>query len=278
MSFKIRNKRLWFKTSCYILCLTIFSHSPEIWGSSLSIKELNERLFSAIHSNNIALVRSSINAGANIKATNDEGLTAAGLAVEKGYFKIAHYILGIRNQKSRLKNNNTNSTPKDLNMTDLPVQSIKPTAKAIISSQPSSKDPMLLNEAPKAYKKWPKHIPNPFSPNSVPNKTIPIIGPIKESPVKSPISHPIINLKMKAQSSNKAPLKMNKTDIISKNSAPTPIQPLDKTTSKNMADKKAVKLPPKPRKVVQEEVEDSMNKTALEEAIDKVWSRINKIF
>ena len=278
MSFKIRNKRLWFKTSSYILCLTIFSHSPEIWGSSLSIKELNERLFSAIHSNNIALVRSSINAGANINATNDEGLTAAGLAVEKGYFKIAHYILGIRNQKSRLKNNNTNSTPKDLNMMDLPVQSIKPTAKAIISSQPSSKDPMLLNEAPKAHKKWPKHIPNPFSPNSVPDKTIPIIGPIKKSPVKSPISHPIINLKMKAQSLNKAPLKMNKTDIISKNSAPTPIQPLDKTTSKNMADKKAVKLTPKPGKVVQEEVEDSMNKTALEEAIDKVWSRINKIF
>ena len=91
-----------------VLTLAAISNSQEVWGARVSVKELNDRLFSAVFKNNLALVRSSITAGANIKATNNEGLTAAGLAVEKGYFSIAHYILGIINQKSATKKDNTN--------------------------------------------------------------------------------------------------------------------------------------------------------------------------
>ena len=94
-----KNRRVLIRTIVMVLALAAILNPPEVWGTSVPVKELNDRLFSAVFYNNLALVRSSITAGANIKATNNEGLTAAGLAVEKGYFSIAHYILGVHKPK-----------------------------------------------------------------------------------------------------------------------------------------------------------------------------------
>ena len=98
---KIRkNKRALIKTILLVLTLIGITDRQIAWGSNHSLQELNSRLFKAVFDNNFAVVKSSITGGANLEATNDEGLTAAGLAVEKGYFNIAHYILGAMKQKS----------------------------------------------------------------------------------------------------------------------------------------------------------------------------------
>ena len=62
-------------------------------------KTLNEatlRLFKAVELNDMAAIKSSIEAGADLFAENDLGMTAADLAVDKGHFIIAHYLLSRR--------------------------------------------------------------------------------------------------------------------------------------------------------------------------------------
>ena len=60
-------------------------------------KQATERLFNAVHSNDFAAVQSSVGAGADVEARNSWGVTAAELAVDKGYFRIAHYLVSVRN-------------------------------------------------------------------------------------------------------------------------------------------------------------------------------------
>jgi hypothetical protein len=279
LKLKIINKRSSIKIILYTLISITISNPLEVLGTSLSKKELTAQLFSAIHSNNLASVRSIISAGANIRAINDEGLTAAGLAVEKGYFNIAHYILGIRNQKSRPKKNGDNLRLEKLNKMYTPSQSFKPKSEAMESSIPKSKGQSLPYEAPKAYKQWPKNLPNPFSPNSPPNKSIPVIGVIQKSPVKSAAPHPKINLKMKIQNSNKVPLKNSTTGVIGQNLAPTPIQSLNKKATEKI-DKKAASPEINSTSIVREkeQIDKYIDDTALEEAIDRMWEKTLKIF
>ncbi len=61
------------------------------------LSEANQILFEAVHQNDLGAVQSSIAAGAEITAVNDWGLTPVDLAVDKGYFEIAHFLLSLRN-------------------------------------------------------------------------------------------------------------------------------------------------------------------------------------
>ena len=135
MNFNYTNKLKVVKITFLILTLVAVSNPLQVSGSNLHDKKLNERLFNAVDSNNLALVRSIISAGANIRATNDEGLTPAGLAVEKGYFNIAHYILGIKNQKNqKTRYKNKIFSQKKINEDGLPAEMIIQKEKSAPSS------------------------------------------------------------------------------------------------------------------------------------------------
>ncbi|MDP6174930.1 MAG: hypothetical protein QGF09_12255, partial [Rhodospirillales bacterium] len=62
-------------------------------------KAATARMFQAIRKNNMAGLRDSFAAGANVFAHDSDDLTPAELAVEKGFFDIAHYVLSVRNQR-----------------------------------------------------------------------------------------------------------------------------------------------------------------------------------
>ena len=66
---------------------------------SQDVSQLNKQLFSAVRADQDARVRSLLTAGADPMAVNAFGLTPAGLAIERGNFKLAHYILAVRNQR-----------------------------------------------------------------------------------------------------------------------------------------------------------------------------------
>ncbi|MEE9545187.1 MAG: ankyrin repeat domain-containing protein, partial [Rhodospirillales bacterium] len=66
-------------------------------SSTVDTAAATRHLFEAVHGNNMAAVQSSIAAGADISATNEWGVTAVDLAVDKGYFSIAHFLLSVRN-------------------------------------------------------------------------------------------------------------------------------------------------------------------------------------
>jgi hypothetical protein len=63
---------------------------------------LTERLFTAVRANDIATVRLVLTNGADPMALDANGQTPAGIAIDRGYFEIAHHILGVRNQRQAL--------------------------------------------------------------------------------------------------------------------------------------------------------------------------------
>ncbi len=77
------------------LCLA----APSFAQQKADIAALNERLFTAVRSNDIATVRSTLTNGADPSVVDANGQTPAGIAIDRGYFEIAHYVLGVRNQR-----------------------------------------------------------------------------------------------------------------------------------------------------------------------------------
>ncbi|MDA1089552.1 MAG: ankyrin repeat domain-containing protein [Proteobacteria bacterium] len=53
-------------------------------------------LFKAVELNDLKAIKSSIEAGADLFAENEAGMTAADVAVDQGYFIVAHYLLSRR--------------------------------------------------------------------------------------------------------------------------------------------------------------------------------------
>ena len=62
-----------------------------------------QNLFSAVHVNDIAAIKSAIAAGADLAAKNADGRTAADVAVDKGHFIIVHHLLSARSAKLSLR-------------------------------------------------------------------------------------------------------------------------------------------------------------------------------
>jgi len=73
---------------------------------SADVEALNQRLFAAVRANDIATVRLVLTNGADPMAVDANGQTPAGIAVDRGYFEIAHHILGVRNQRQALNRRN----------------------------------------------------------------------------------------------------------------------------------------------------------------------------
>jgi hypothetical protein len=271
-----KNKNILIKTIISIVTFIEIASPQIVWGSDNSLNELNSRLFSAVFNNNFALVRSSITAGANLKATNDEGLTAAGLAVEKGYFNIAHYILGLVKQKSLVKKGNTIITSGKLNTNTTQMPATMPDSTKIEVPMRKTTEAFTAPGS-QTYKPLPKNVPNPFSPNNYDNKDIPIIGTIQKSSVKPVIQNQTIKLKIKAQNPKLAPLRIPDISILRVTQKPTPIIPIRKKPQTKVTLKKTNNLEPTKTKADKnfefEEVEFDE-----EDLFDKVWNKLNKIF
>ena len=311
-----KNKNILIKTIILIVTFIGIASPQTVWGSDNSVKELNNRLFRAVFNNNFASVRSSITAGANLEATNDEGLTAAGLAVEKGYFNIAHYILGLVKQKSLVKKDNTIIASGKLNTNKTQMPATMPDSTKI--EVPFLKTTELfITPGSQTYKPLPKNAPNPFSPNNYGNKDIPIIGTIQKSSVKPVIQNQTINLKIKTQNPRLAPLRTPDISILRRTQTPTPITPNNKKTQTKVTLKKTnnkvtpLKTPDVPilqgaqtptpiipitqetqKKVIlkktnnlkptktkaDKELEFEEVEFDEEDLFDKVWNKLNKIF
>ncbi|MDP7667499.1 MAG: ankyrin repeat domain-containing protein, partial [Rhodospirillales bacterium] len=56
-----------------------------------------KRLFQAVYDNDLRAVQSSVAIGADIAARDRHGLTPSDIAVDKGFFDIAHFLLSVRN-------------------------------------------------------------------------------------------------------------------------------------------------------------------------------------
>jgi len=154
-----------------------------------STAQLNKRLFSAVAANNLAVVRSSITAGADITGLNQDGQTAAGLAIEKGYFDIAHYIIGVRNQRTALdeENQNLGRTRANRSPQNVPDPVIPGLNPPLLRQQTATQAPATPLDPPalpaRSFKRWPANKPNPFASNAETN-SLPIIGTLQKPSVQ----------------------------------------------------------------------------------------------
>ena len=97
-----------------------------------------EKLFRAVRSNDFPAVKRNLLDGGDVRAENAAGLTVIDLAIDKGYFNIAHYLLAWRKQRK----------PKAKLPLPLPAPpSI--TAEAAPTAEPAFREP-AREEAPKA--------------------------------------------------------------------------------------------------------------------------------
>lgn len=261
---------------------------------------LTKRLFEAVTANNLASVRSSITAGANITAVNQDGLTAAGLAIEKGYFNIAHYILGVRNQRSSGDEDTINAKlppPSQNPAINIPA---RPTPQIAPPPQQSAPTP---EQPAHAVKQWPANKPNPFAPNTQ-TGSMPIVGTLQKPTVQPVLPKNSMSPDIKVQTPDVAPLKTSNAPAQREIQAPTPITPLNKDiVKKDVSGEKsegvidrmvkgvtgAFKSEDEPTKSSQPLVSpippgepnatpDSQDKSSEDGVMDRMWNRITNIF
>ncbi|MDH5489953.1 MAG: ankyrin repeat domain-containing protein, partial [Rhodospirillaceae bacterium] len=63
-------------------------------------------LFMAVDKNDLPGVRAAIEGGADIEAVNPLGMQAVDIAVDRGYYDIAHYLISVRSQLAEKSKNN----------------------------------------------------------------------------------------------------------------------------------------------------------------------------
>jgi len=96
---------------------------------SAQLSDATQRLFRAVEVNDMSEVRSAMAAGADITAKNPAGKTAADIAVDKGHFIIAHFLLSERRSSKTAK---TESDRKPVRLKPVP----KPPRKAVAKARP----------------------------------------------------------------------------------------------------------------------------------------------
>jgi len=86
-----------------VLTLILCLGSGLGWGTSPSaaaeLTAVDKRLFDAVWANDMAAVRRLLGEGANPAAADENGMSAVDVAVDRGYFEIAHYLLAVQNQR-----------------------------------------------------------------------------------------------------------------------------------------------------------------------------------
>lgn len=133
-------------------------------------KTATERLFQAVRNNDLGTTQESVAAGGDINATNAWGVTPVDLAVDKGFFDIAHFLLSIRNQEQLNETAPPPAPPAPPQVKSAPVQpSLPPPSPAVETAEPA----------------WPKGKPNPFDPDALPANPFPPI--VEDGPGRSPV-------------------------------------------------------------------------------------------
>jgi hypothetical protein len=81
------------------LGLTFFG-SDSASASPLAINDKATRqLFQAVYANDLASARTSVSNGADVNARDRWGMTPADIAIDRGNYGIAHYLVSIRNTR-----------------------------------------------------------------------------------------------------------------------------------------------------------------------------------
>ena len=129
-----------------------------------------QMLFDAVHTNDFSAAEAAVAAGAEVEARDRWDISAIELAIDKGYFRIAHFLVSVRN--SRTPANEVASPARTPPATAVPsAQQQAVTAPAKRSAGvPAQAKAAPQPQAPQtqkvvAHPQWPADKPNPFDPS-----------------------------------------------------------------------------------------------------------------
>ena len=175
----------------YILVITFVTlgslpavSSKAIADSDNQDKLYEKKLITAVEARDFTKVKTLLTTALGKKIVQKPiGSKMAGMAIDKGYFKIAHYILAIRNQVpakkkiKTLKQNNPNQREIGGFLGNSPSEINKKQRENKDSVNFARKDKIKNNSKNRApLIKWPSDKPNPFHPSTIPQIGLPTIG------------------------------------------------------------------------------------------------------
>ncbi len=159
--------------------------STSIANSDNQEKLYEKKLINAIEARDFTKVKTLLTTALGKKIVQKPiGSKMAGMAIDKGYFKIAHYILAIRNQVPVAKNKvktlkQNNSIQKEIggflgnSQSGMNKKQSKNKGKVNIVRKDKIKN-NVKNILP--LTKWPSDKPNPFHPSTIPQIGLPTTG------------------------------------------------------------------------------------------------------
>jgi hypothetical protein len=131
-------------------------------------------LFDAVHSNDFAAAEAAVAAGANVEARDRWDISAIELAIDKGYFRIAHFLVSVRNSRAPVNDDETRTRPAQAEAPVPPPAA--PSARSAAAAKPAK--PAAQPETVVAQPQWPADKPNPFDPAAPAFGTgLPLIAP-----------------------------------------------------------------------------------------------------
>jgi len=154
---------------------TPMSIAPAAAAASVGNEKATRQLFQAIYANDMTAVQSSVDNGADVEARDRWGMTPAEVAIDRGNYRIAHFLVSVRNTRrgpaqasarpagsvagSPAATQASPSKPVALPAIAAPVPSTSNRAAAQLASKPVSAGPAVAAAGPKAPAQ-----PNPFDP------------------------------------------------------------------------------------------------------------------
>lgn len=82
-----------------VVLVALLAAAPPLEAADPAAHAPTQRLFDAIQANDLAAAQASVAAGANLEARDRWGMTPIELAIDKGYFPIAHFLTTARNYR-----------------------------------------------------------------------------------------------------------------------------------------------------------------------------------
>jgi hypothetical protein len=120
------------------------------------------QLFQAVQANDLAAVQASIGEGADVEARDRWGMTPTDIAIDRGHYRIAHFLVSVRNSRRGQDAGSTASASSATNGTAL-VPAVIRNPRSTATATSSAK----LDSPPgESVAAWPAGEPNPFDPTA----------------------------------------------------------------------------------------------------------------
>lgn len=164
----MRSFRLWF---CFALGLgfaavMFLAPAGPTQAATPNTEQATRQLFQAVQNDDLPAAQASISSGADIDARNRWGMTPTDIAIDRGYYRIAHFLVSVRNQQ-RAPEAHAVDTPGGDSFGEesspaaevVPAHQTDPDTKPVPTPRPAAREETAPTE-------WPAGKPNPFDPGT----------------------------------------------------------------------------------------------------------------